>query len=149
MKMYGAFAERTHQRHDRLAARPTYARRSGGFAHAGAAPEKAGRSRPIHWKEPKSLVFEKGGTPMAAEEIKVYSTPTCPYCKMAKEFLSQKGYKFTEYDVTKDRAALDEMVKISGARSVPVIAACNEVMVGFDKTRLEQMLSCIKQRSEV
>jgi glutaredoxin 3 len=68
---------------------------------------------------------------------------------MAKEFLSQKGYKFTEYDVTKDRAALDEMVKISGARSVPVIAACNDVMVGFDKTRLEQMLSCIKQRTDV
>jgi alkyl hydroperoxide reductase subunit F len=68
---------------------------------------------------------------------------------MVKEFLSQKGYKFTEYDVTKDRAALDEMVEISGARSVPVIAACNEVMVGFDRKRLEQMLSCIKQRSEV
>ena len=86
---------------------------------------------------------------MAAEEIKIYSTPTWPYCKMAKEFLSQKGYKFTEYDVTKDRAALDEMVKLSGARSVPVIAACNDVMVGFDKTRLEQMLSCIKQRTEI
>jgi glutaredoxin 3 len=68
---------------------------------------------------------------------------------MAKEFLSQKGYKFIEYDVTKDRAALDEMVKISGARSVPVIAACNDVMVGFDRTRLEQMLSCIKQRTEI
>jgi glutaredoxin len=68
---------------------------------------------------------------------------------MAKEFLSQKGYKFTDFDVTKDRAALDEMVKLSGARSVPVIAACNEVMVGFDRTRLEQMLSCIKQRTEV
>ncbi len=68
---------------------------------------------------------------------------------MAKEFLSQKGYEFTEYDVTKDRAALDEMVKISNARSVPVIAACDEVMVGFDRARLEQMLSCIKQRTEV
>lgn len=68
---------------------------------------------------------------------------------MAKEFLLQKGYKFKEFDVTKDRAALDEMVKISGARAVPVIAACNEVMVGFDRNRLEQMLSCIKQRSEV
>jgi glutaredoxin len=68
---------------------------------------------------------------------------------MAKEFLSQKGYTFTEYDVTRDRAALDEMVKLSGARSVPVITACNEVMVGFDRTRLEQMLSCIKQRTEV
>ncbi len=68
---------------------------------------------------------------------------------MAKEFLLQKGYKFKEFDVTKDRAALDEMVKISGARAVPVIAACNEVMVGFDRNRLEQMLSCIKQRSEI
>jgi glutaredoxin len=68
---------------------------------------------------------------------------------MVKEFLSQKGYKFTEFDVTKDRAALDEMVRISGARSVPVITACNEVMIGFDRTRLEQMLSCIKQRTEV
>jgi glutaredoxin 3 len=68
---------------------------------------------------------------------------------MVKEFLSQKGYKFTEFDVTKDRAALDEMVRISGARSVPVITACNEVMIGFDRTRLEQMLSCIKQRTEI
>jgi len=68
---------------------------------------------------------------------------------MAKEFLSQKGYPFTEYDVTRDRAALDEMVKLSGGRSVPVIAACNEVMVGFERTRLEQMVSCIKQRTEV
>ena len=68
---------------------------------------------------------------------------------MAKEFLSQKGYKYVDYDVTKDRAALEEMVKISGARSVPVIAACSEVMVGFDRTRLEQMLKCIKQRTEV
>jgi len=68
---------------------------------------------------------------------------------MVKEFLSQKGYKFTEFDVTKDRAALDEMVRISGARSVPVITACNEVMIGFDRNRLEQMLSCIKQRTEV
>ena len=68
---------------------------------------------------------------------------------MAKEFLSQKGYKFVEVDVTKDRAALDEMVKLSGARSVPVITACNEVMVGFDRTRLEQMLGCIKQRTTI
>ncbi len=68
---------------------------------------------------------------------------------MAKEFLSQKGFVFTEYDVTRDRTALDEMVKISGGRSVPVISACSEVMVGFERNRLEQMLSCIKQRTEI
>ncbi len=68
---------------------------------------------------------------------------------MAKEYLLRNGYSFKEYDVTQDRQALDEMVRISGARSVPVISACNEVMIGFDKNRLEQMLSCIKQRSQV
>ena len=41
------------------------------------------------------------------------------------------------------------MVKISGARSVPVIVVCEEVMVGFDQSRLEQALTCMKQRSEV
>ncbi|MDY6974072.1 MAG: Uxx-star family glutaredoxin-like (seleno)protein [Thermodesulfobacteriota bacterium] len=83
------------------------------------------------------------------EEVKIYTTPTCPHCKTAKEFLSKKGIKFTAYDVTQDRTALDEMVKISGARSVPVISACGEVMVGFEPTRLSQMLTCIDQRSEV
>ncbi len=68
---------------------------------------------------------------------------------MAKEYLSQKGIQYTDYDVTKDSTALEEMVKISGARSVPVITACGEVMVGFDKTRLDQMLSCVTQRTDV
>ena len=84
-----------------------------------------------------------------SEEVKIYSTPTWPYCKMAKEYLSQKGIEYTDYDVTQDREALKEMVEISGARSVPVIAACDEVMVGFDRNRLDQMLTCLKQRSEV
>ncbi len=68
---------------------------------------------------------------------------------MAKEYLSQKGIEYTDYDVTKDPEALEEMVKLSGARSVPVISACGEVMVGFDKNRLDQMLSCLEQRTDV
>ncbi len=68
---------------------------------------------------------------------------------MAKEYLSQKGIEYTDYDVTKDSKALEEMVKLSGARSVPVISACGEVMVGFDKGRLDQMLSCLEQRTDV
>ena len=68
---------------------------------------------------------------------------------MAKEYLSQKGIPYTDYDVTSDSKALDEMVKLSGARSVPVIVACNDVMVGFDKTRLDQLVSCVVQRTEV
>ncbi len=68
---------------------------------------------------------------------------------MAKEYLSQKGIQYTDYDVTKDPKVLEEMVKISGARSVPVITACGDVMVGFDKTRLDQMLSCITHKTDV
>ena len=69
---------------------------------------------------------------------------------MAKEFLSQKGVDYVAYDVTKDRDALKEMMEISGgARSVPVISICNEVMVGFDSDRVQQALNCLRQSSEI
>ncbi len=68
---------------------------------------------------------------------------------MAKEFLSQREIPFTDLDVTKDPQALQEMIEISGGRSVPVIVVCEQVMVGLDATRLEQALNCMKQRSTV
>ena len=69
---------------------------------------------------------------------------------MLKEFLSEKGIPFTAYDVTKDKAALEEMRKISGgALRVPVISVCNEVMVGFDREKLESALTCLAQSSVV
>jgi len=69
---------------------------------------------------------------------------------MAKEFLSQKGVEYENYDVSKDKAALEEMRKISGgALRVPVIAVCNDVMVGFDRERLELALRCLSQSTEI
>ncbi len=68
---------------------------------------------------------------------------------MAKEFLSQREIPFADLDVTKDPEALQDMIKISGGRSVPVIVVCEQVMVGFDAGRLEQALNCMKQRSTV
>jgi glutaredoxin len=69
---------------------------------------------------------------------------------MAKEFLSQKGVEFTTFDVTKDKAALEEMRKISGgALRVPVISVCSDVMVGFDRERVELALRCLDQSSEI
>jgi len=65
---------------------------------------------------------------------------------MAKEYLSQQGVPWKDFDVTRDREAFNEMVKISGARSVPVIAALDEVMVGFDKGRLDGILERLKQK---
>lgn len=62
----------------------------------------------------------------------------------------QKGVEYTAYDVTKDKAALEEMRRISGgALRVPVISLCNEVMVGFDRDRVETALRCLDHSSEV
>jgi glutaredoxin len=69
---------------------------------------------------------------------------------MAKEFLAQKGVEFTTFDVTKDKAALEEMRQISGgALRVPVISVCSDVMVGFDRERVELALRCLGQSSEI
>ena len=69
---------------------------------------------------------------------------------MAKEFLSKKGVEFTAFDVTKDKAALEEMRKISGgALRVPVISVCSDVMVGFDRERVELALRCLDQSTEI
>ncbi len=74
-------------------------------------------------------------------EVKVYSTPTCPYCKMAKEYLSSKGVSFQNIDVSADKAAGEEMVKVSGQMGVPVIVVGNEVIVGFDKGAINKILN--------
>ena len=74
-------------------------------------------------------------------EVKVYSTPTCPYCKLAKEYLSSKGVSFTNIDVSLDKAAGEEMIKISGQMGVPVIVAGNEVITGFDKGAINKALN--------
>lgn len=83
------------------------------------------------------------------EKVKIYTTPTCPYCKQAKTYMEKNGIKFIEYNVMKDQKAFQEMVKISSGRSVPVIVACEQVMVGFDPVRLDQMLNCMQNRSNV
>ncbi len=69
---------------------------------------------------------------------------------MAKEFLSKEGVEYIAYDVTKDKDALKEMMEVSGgARSVPIISVCNNVMVGFDPDRLKLDLNCLKQSTEI
>lgn len=57
-----------------------------------------------------------------------------------KEFLSQRGVEFTEYDVSVDKAAADEMVRLTGQRGVPVIVIGDQVVIGFNRARLEQLL---------
>lgn len=74
-------------------------------------------------------------------DIKIYTTPTCGYCHQAKQFLDERGVRYTEYDVSRDRKAAEEMVSKTGQMGVPVIVVDGEVIVGFDRVRLEQLLA--------
>jgi len=75
-----------------------------------------------------------------SKKVVVYSTPTCGYCKMAKEFFDEKGVAYEEYDVASDLEKRKEMVEKSGQMGVPVIAVGEELIVGFDKDKLSQLL---------
>jgi len=74
-------------------------------------------------------------------DVKVYSSPTCGYCTMAKRFLAERGIGFTEYDVSADRKAAEDIVRLTGQTGVPVIVVDGETVVGFDRPRLEKLLA--------
>lgn len=78
---------------------------------------------------------------MADKNVVIYSTPTCPYCKRAKDYLSRKGIPHVEYNVAQDKDKAKEMIQKSGQMSVPVITIDNEVVVGFNQTLLDKLLS--------
>jgi len=73
-------------------------------------------------------------------DIKVYSTPTCPYCKLAKQYLSSKGQSYEDIDVSQNKAALEDMVKLSGQMGVPTVVINGQVVVGFNKERIDTLL---------
>ena len=72
--------------------------------------------------------------------IKVYSTPTCPYCIRLKQFLTENNILFENFDVSTDQVKAEEMVKKSGQMGVPVLDIEGEIIVGFDKERIKQAL---------
>lgn len=75
-----------------------------------------------------------------AKNVLVYSTPTCPYCIRAKQYLKDSGIAFRDIDVSADEAAGEEMIKKSGQMGVPVLDIEGEIIVGFDKPRIQQAL---------
>lgn len=72
--------------------------------------------------------------------ITIYSTPTCGYCRMAKQYLASKHIPYTEVDVSMDRAKQQEMLAKSGQFGVPVIDVDGKIIVGFDKRKLDEHL---------
>ena len=74
------------------------------------------------------------------KKIKVYSTPTCPYCIRAKQFLKDNNISFEDVDVSMNHEAAQDMMKRSGQMGVPVIDINGELIVGFDKERIKKVL---------
>jgi len=73
-------------------------------------------------------------------QVTIYTTPSCVYCKMAKDFFKKNNVSYAEKDVLSDLTARDEMIKKSHQLGVPVIEVDGSVLVGFDQLRLKEML---------
>ena len=78
---------------------------------------------------------------MADKKVVIYSTPTCPYCKRAKDYFTQKGIAYIDYNVAEDREKAREMIQKSKQMGVPVIIVDGEVLVGFNQAKLDSLLS--------
>ncbi|HHE36701.1 MAG TPA: NrdH-redoxin [Candidatus Woesearchaeota archaeon] len=76
-----------------------------------------------------------------AEKIKVYSTPTCPWCERVKEFLKERKVEFEDIDVSMNREAAMEMIEKSGQMGVPVIDINGRIIIGFNQAAIEEALS--------
>lgn len=74
------------------------------------------------------------------KEIIVYSTTTCPYCVMVKEWLKQKKIDFIDYNVGSNQTKAKEMIQKSGQMGVPVIEINGKIIIGFDKPAIEDAL---------
>ncbi len=72
--------------------------------------------------------------------VKVYSTPTCPYCVTLKEFLKENNVEFEDIDVSQNKTVLDEMVKKSNQMGVPVVDINGQIVVGLDKEKISELL---------
>ncbi len=73
-------------------------------------------------------------------KVKIYTTSTCVYCKMAKEFFKKHNVIYEEKDVVIDTEARNELVTKSGQMGVPVIEVDDKIIVGFDQPRLKEVL---------
>jgi glutaredoxin 3 len=74
------------------------------------------------------------------KQVTIYTTPTCHFCQMSKEFFKANGVNYTEVNVAADAAARQEMIDKSGQMGVPVIMIGEEMVIGFDKRRLSELL---------
>ena len=75
-----------------------------------------------------------------AKSVKVYGTPTCPYCARAKQFLKENSITFEDIDVSSDQQKAQEMIQKSSQMSVPTLDIDGEIIVGFEKEQIKKAL---------
>ena len=78
---------------------------------------------------------------MKKHNVKVYSTKTCPYCVMARDYFKENGVEFEDVDVGRDREAAKEMIEKSGQMGVPVIDIDGNILVGFQPDVFKSLLN--------
>ncbi|MCB2206084.1 NrdH-redoxin [bacterium] len=75
------------------------------------------------------------------QRVVVFSTPTCPHCVNVKRYLKQQGIRFKDVDVSRDSRAAADMVRKTGQQGVPQLWINNRPIVGFDKTKIDNLLN--------
>ncbi len=75
-----------------------------------------------------------------ASSVTIYSTPTCGFCHMAKEYFKSKDVEYEDKDITKDAEAYKTIVEVSGQLGVPVIVIGESIIIGFDKPKIDAAL---------
>jgi len=74
------------------------------------------------------------------QKVKIYTTPTCGYCHMAKDWFDENNIEYEEIDVSTQPDKRNELVEKTGQMAVPVIEVGEEIIIGFDKKRLSELL---------
>lgn len=75
--------------------------------------------------------------------VKVYSTPSCPYCKMAEDLLTENDVDFESVDLSEDEDEMNRIANKAGELAVPIIEIDDELIVGFDR---ERIMNCLEER---
>jgi len=73
-------------------------------------------------------------------KVTIYSTPTCPHCHHAKDFMKEHNIKFEDVNVAANQEKAKEMIALSGQTGVPVIKIDNDIIVGFNRAKVAELL---------
>ncbi|MBU6310559.1 glutaredoxin family protein [Patescibacteria group bacterium] len=74
------------------------------------------------------------------KEVVIYSTPTCHFCALSKDYFTKHNIPFTNYDVSSNFEKRQEMIDLTGQMGVPVIRIGDDIVIGFDKPKLAELL---------